>query len=89
VITSREPDRADLAQLAGYIRGHCGIENRLHNGRDGRRAFDEDHQTVRGPAAQVMAILRNVAISCLVWPAATRSPPRCVVLPALRCGRSP
>lgn len=31
--------------------------------RDGRNAVDEDHQTVRGPAAQVMAILRNVAIT--------------------------
>lgn len=25
VITSRDPARADLAQLAGYIRGHWGI----------------------------------------------------------------
>lgn len=65
VITSRDPARAELAQLAGYIRGHWGIEKRLHNVRDGRSAFDEDHQTVQGPAAQVMAILRNVAISCV------------------------
>ena len=33
--------------------------------RDGRNTFDEDHQTVRGSAAQGMAILRNLAISYL------------------------
>ena len=64
-ISSLDPVRADLKQMAQYVRGHWGIENKLHYVRDGRNTFDEDHQTVRGSAAQVMAILRNLAISCL------------------------
>ncbi len=40
------------------------MENRLHKVRDGRRAFGEVLRTQRVRAAQVMAILRNLAISC-------------------------
>jgi len=49
-------------QLAEVIRGHWGIENRLHWVRD--VTFAEDHSQVRsgtGPAA--MATLRNLAVS--------------------------
>lgn len=52
--------RAD--QLADALRGHWGIENRLHWVRD--VTFAEDHSQVRtaaGPA--VMATLRNLAVS--------------------------
>jgi len=51
------PDR-----LAALIRGHWGIENRLHWVRD--VTFAEDHSQIRtgnGPA--VMATLRNLAVS--------------------------
>ena len=49
-------------QLADYVRGHWGIENRLHWVRD--VTFDEDRSQVRaGNAAHVMASLRNLAIS--------------------------
>lgn len=64
-ISSREPARASLAQLAGHIRKHWGVENKLPYVRDVRDTFDEDYPQVRGTAAQGMAILRNLAISCL------------------------
>ena len=63
-ITSLTPDRADPARLLVLNRGHWSIENRSHYVRD--MTYDEDRQQVRrknGP--QVMAALRNFAISLL------------------------
>lgn len=49
-------------QIAGYIRGHWGIENRLHRTRD--VIFNEDKSTIRkGHAPQTMAILKNIVTS--------------------------
>ena len=63
-ITSLPPDRADAARLLGLIRGHWGIENRLHHVRD--VTFDEDRSTVRsGAAPQALAACRNLAIALL------------------------
>lgn len=46
-------------QIAGLIRGHWGIENRLHRQRD--VVFNEDKSTIRkGHAPQTMAILKNI-----------------------------
>ena len=46
------------------VRGHWGIENRLHWVRD--VTFDEDRSQVRkGAGAQAMAVLRNLAIGLL------------------------
>lgn len=51
-------------QLAGYIRGHWHIENRLHWVRD--VTFNEDACRIRtGNAPRVMASLRNLAIGAL------------------------
>lgn len=62
VITSLPPGQASAAQVAGYVRGHWGIENRLHWVRD--TAYREDHSQVRtGNAAHLMATIRNLAIS--------------------------
>jgi predicted transposase YbfD/YdcC len=62
IITSLRPDQADPAELASYVRGHWGIENRLHWVRD--VTYDEDRSQVRtGNAAHVMASIRNLAIS--------------------------
>lgn len=48
--------------ISDYIRGHWGIENRLHRQRD--VVFNEDHSTIRkGNAPQVMAALKNLVIS--------------------------
>lgn len=63
-ITSLPPARADAARLLGLLRGHWGIENRLHYVRD--VTFDEDRSAVRTNAApQVCAACRNLAIALL------------------------
>ena len=63
-VTDLSPGQAGPAELARYIRGHWGIENRSHFVRD--RTFDEDRSQVRvGGAPQVLATLRNLAISIL------------------------
>ena len=57
-------DQAQPEAVASWARGHWAIENRLHWIRD--VVFDEDrHQlrTANGP--QIMAALRNLAISLI------------------------
>lgn len=64
VITSLPPHLAGARELAELIRGHWGIENRLHWVRD--TAYNEDASQVRtGHGAHVMATLRNLAVSTL------------------------
>ena len=64
LITSADHHQAPPATLAAWIRGHWGIENRLHWVRD--VTYDEDRSQVRtGNGPQVMATLRNTAISLL------------------------
>ncbi len=64
LITSAGHQSASPAILAAWVQGHWGIENRLHWVRD--VTFDEDRSQVRtGHAPQVMATLRNTAISLL------------------------
>jgi len=63
-LTSLGSDQADAAQLGKLIRGHWGIENRSHWVRD--NTFDEDRcQVHTGSAPQMLAALRNLAISLL------------------------
>ncbi len=63
-VTSLPPDRADARTLLGHLRGHWGIENKVHYVRD--VTFDEDRSQVRtGAAPQVMAATRNLAIALL------------------------
>jgi hypothetical protein len=63
-ITSLPPERADAARLLTLIRGHWGIENRIHYVRD--VTFDEDRSAVRsGAAPQAMAATRNLVLSLL------------------------
>jgi predicted transposase YbfD/YdcC len=63
-ITSVSPQRATPAQLLHAWREHWHIENKLHWVRD--VTFGEDRSTVRsGRIPQVMAALRNTAISLL------------------------
>lgn len=64
LICSRSMTLAPPAKVAGWIRGHWAIEDRLHYVRD--LTFDEDRCRVRtGTGAEVMAALRNLAISLL------------------------
>jgi hypothetical protein len=63
-ITSLATNRADPVRLVGLVRGHWQIENCLHWVRD--VTFDEDRSQVRsGHGPQVMASLRNLAVSLL------------------------
>lgn len=70
VITSADCRAAPPAVLAAWVQGHWGIENRAHWIRD--VVYDEDRSQVRtGSAPQVMATLRNTAISLLRLSGAT------------------
>ena len=61
IITSLPSEQANPGQLLALVRGHWGIENRLHWVRD--VTFDEDRCQIRtGAAPQVMAALRNLVI---------------------------
>ncbi len=63
-VTSLSSTDAHPNQIAAWLRGHWGVENKLRYVRD--VTFDEDgsqSRTVGGP--QVLATLRNVAISLL------------------------
>lgn len=63
-ITSLPPERADARTLLGHLRGHWGIENKVHWVRD--VTFDEDRSQVRtGAAPQVMAAVRNLVLALL------------------------
>jgi len=63
-ITSHDAAAAGPAQLLELVRGQWQIENRAHWVRD--VTFDEDRSQVRaGHGPQVMACLRNLAISLL------------------------
>jgi predicted transposase YbfD/YdcC len=64
LITSASFADAPPAVLAGWVRAHWHIENRLHWIRD--VTYDEDRSTVRiGQSPHVMASLRNAAITLL------------------------
>jgi predicted transposase YbfD/YdcC len=64
VVTSLSVTDADHQQIADWLRGHWAIENSVHHVRD--VTFDEDRSQIRtGSAPQVMATLRNTAISLL------------------------
>jgi predicted transposase YbfD/YdcC len=63
-ITSLVPGRAGPEHIAVHVRGHWGIENKLHYVRD--VTFGEDASRVRtGNAPHVMASLRNLSIAAL------------------------
>jgi predicted transposase YbfD/YdcC len=63
-ITSLPAAQARPDQLAGWIRGHWNIGNKLHWVRD--VTFGEDASTARtGTGPHVMAALRNLVISIL------------------------
>ena len=63
-------EEVGAGQLLTHVRGHWGIENRLHYVRD--VTFGEDASQVRtGSAPEVMAALRNAVISVLRQAGAT------------------
>lgn len=63
-ITSLTAAAADAARLLALVRGHWGIENKLHYVRD--VTLGEDQSRVRnGAAPQVLAAVRNAVIHLL------------------------
>lgn len=73
-ITSLADSVAHPQRLLGLSRGHWSIENRLHWVRD--VTFDEDRCRVRrGKGDQVMATVRNLAVSLLRMAGARYIPP--------------
>lgn len=63
-ISSLQPEQADAKRLLALSRAHWSIENRSHYVRD--MVFDEDrHQARKNKGPQMMACLRNFAISLL------------------------
>ena len=63
-VTSRAAARADAGRLLAALRGHWGIENKLHHVRD--VTFDEDRSQIRsGAAPQATVACRNLAIALL------------------------
>lgn len=61
-VTSVPTHRATPETLGRWVRGHWGIENRLHHVRD--VTFAEDASQIRtGAAPRVMASLRNLALN--------------------------
>jgi predicted transposase YbfD/YdcC len=64
IITSLDAREASPAHLAGYVRGHWTIENKVHWVRD--VTFREDSSRVRtGPRPLIMATLRNLVIGLI------------------------
>jgi predicted transposase YbfD/YdcC len=63
-ITSLRRAQADATALLALIRGHWGIENRLHYVKD--ETLGEDRCRVRtGSSPEVLSMLRNVAVQLL------------------------
>jgi len=64
IITSLDAREAAPEHLAGYVRGHWTIENKVHWVRD--VTFREDSSQVRtGPRPRIMITLRNLAIGLI------------------------
>ena len=63
-VTSLGRAQADAKRLLGLVRGHWGIENKLHYVRD--ETLGEDRCRVRtGSSPRVLAAVRNVAVYLL------------------------
>src|SRR5690242_2060700 len=79
-VTSLAAHQAAPAQLAGWMRGHWGIEA-LHHIRD--VTYGEDASQIRtGNGPQVMATLRNLTIGVLKLGGYSISPPPAATTPA-------
>jgi predicted transposase YbfD/YdcC len=63
-ISSLTTHQANPADIAAFVRGHWQVENRSHYVRD--VTYDEDRSQVRtGSAPQILATMRNTAISLI------------------------
>ena len=79
VVSSAPPERAGARDLLRALRGHWGIENKIHWVRD--VVFDEDRCQVRtGAAPQAFAACRSLALALI----RRRDGPGSPIAPALR-----
>jgi predicted transposase YbfD/YdcC len=63
-MTSLSREQADAQALLEFIRGHWGIENRLHYVKD--ETLGEDRCRVRtGSSPEILSLLRNVVVHLL------------------------
>ncbi|MGQ4381558.1 transposase [Streptomyces sp. SAS_267] len=63
-VTDLTAEQSDATEIARRVRGHWGIENKIHHVRD--TTYAEDASRVRtGTAPRAMASLRNLAIGAL------------------------
>ena len=63
-VTDLTAEQTDATEIARRVRGHWGIENKIHHVRD--TTYAEDASRVRtGTAPRAMASLRNLAIGAL------------------------
>lgn len=63
-ITSLDTTQASAQDLAGWVRAHWSIENKLHYVRDVVFAEDDQH-AYTGTSAHTMAMIRNLAIGLI------------------------
>lgn len=71
-VTSLTHTKADAQRLLGLVRGHWGIENRLHYRRD--ETLREDRCRITGQGAHVMAIINNLVLGLLLRQGVTNVP---------------
>ncbi len=84
-VTSLSAIEASLHDLAGHLRGHWAIENRLHYVRD--ETFAEDRCRIRtGNGPRVLAGLRNLALGLLRLAGCTNIAAAALISPAVRTG---
>jgi predicted transposase YbfD/YdcC len=62
-VTSLTAEEASPARLLQLVRGHWGIENKLHYRRDD--TLHEDRCTLKGQGAQAMAVINNLVLGLL------------------------
>lgn len=76
--TSLPPRRADAERLAGLIRGHWGVENRLHHVKD-RTLLEDRHWVKNAATAYALTFLRSLVVGLLqgVKIAGRRGPVHC------------
>lgn len=83
-VTSLPDELAGPARLAALVRGHWGIENKIHWVRD--VVYDEDRSQVRtGTLPRAMATLRNIAIGAI----RTHNPHAAIAATVRHLGRVP
>ena len=70
-LTSVSKERGDQERLGRHVRGHWGIENKVHWVRDWNYDEDRHHHRAANTPARALTTLRNLSISLLRLAGAT------------------